>query len=322
MGAEIKAQTLASTMEQTLKEVQYVQEVTRIWKEHAEEGDLYTGEEALRRAIPSWADDYKHHEGLHKQTPEAIDLGAWERYGYVLSIPPVAECFLKSLLYEGWTVARVSDFVDCMRGWIGDVPHFDYSTIRIENRAAGLGNVIWSGGRSITVHPNPLQPTLTVGGPSAALTKKWREWWFQGQEATARRVINIWGTPYPGTCHRERLPKYPSTNPGYVLFLLYVRAWWYPHQHTEDACAWCGRPIPKRKQPGSSALLELREMLPKHRVENISVDNEAAILAAKAIVAKGPQALSDQYFKPSVHWTPSPFLHALRGQYVDDILII
>ena len=64
MGAEVKSQILASTMERTLKEVQYVQEVTRIWKEHAEEGDLYTGEDALRRAIPSWADDYKHHEGL------------------------------------------------------------------------------------------------------------------------------------------------------------------------------------------------------------------------------------------------------------------
>ena len=47
MGAEVKSQILASTMERTLKEVQYVQEVTRIWKEHAEGGDLYTAQWAV-----------------------------------------------------------------------------------------------------------------------------------------------------------------------------------------------------------------------------------------------------------------------------------
>ena len=281
---------------------------------------LGTLEEELEGTQPSGR---SHHvqEGKPAFPPGEVDLLTWEANIGTLSLAPVSDCILRHLLRAGWSVDRVTDLVEVLKEWGNvEVSHFTYSTTAQELDEGGTNPIV-----------------VTIGGPSKETRLRWTKWWFEGQEDTARTIIQLWGKPTLAVCPPTS-PNWPvpihKPDPwdvvrdpgsgrllGYALYLVYTRSWWYcmgkaPTSH----CSWCGSSL----TPGGELLpVELlRESVPR-TLELVSVDNDSLIQAARAVVSRGPWGAAKHPFPigasrsplppmgqgaPAMHWVaPTPF---------------
>ena len=264
-----------------------------------------------------------HHvqEGEPTFPPGEVDLPTWEANIGTLSLTPVSDCILRHLLRAGWSVDRVTDFVEVLKEWGNvEVSHFTYSTATRERDEEGANPIV-----------------VTIGGPSKETRLRWTRWWFEGQEDAARTIIQLWGKPTLAVCPPTS-PNWPvpihKPDPwdvvrdpgsgrllGYALYLVYTRSWWYPMGKAPTShCSWCGSSL----TPGGKLLpVELlRESVPR-TLELVSVDNDSLIQAARAVVSRGPWGAAEHLIPegasqsplppmgqgaPAMHWVaPTPF---------------